>query len=219
VSQHPTQTNAARRAVICDFGGVLTSPLIGAFAAVQERSGVTVEELSAAMAKVIEATGRHPLHELEKGNMTEADFLAALEAQLDPHLHLHGFRETYFAGLHPNRAMIDYVGELRTRGLRTALLTNNVREWEPLWRAKLPDVDRDFEVIVDSAFVGMRKPDPEIYQLTVERLGGDISPENCVFIDDTDANCATARALGMHAIHFLKTDRAIDEIERAIGGT
>ena len=52
-----------------------------------------------------------------------------------------------------------------------ALLTNNVREWEPLWRAKLPDIDEIFEVIVDSAFVGMRKPDREIYTLTLERLG------------------------------------------------
>ena len=50
------------------------------------------------------------------------------------------------------------------------MLTNNVREWEPLWRAKLP-IDEIFEVVVDSAFVGMRKPEPEIYALTLERLG------------------------------------------------
>ena len=51
-----------------------------------------------------------------------------------------------------------------------AILTNNVREWEPLWRAMLP-VDEIFELVVDSAFVGMRKPDPRIYELTLERLG------------------------------------------------
>ena len=50
-----------------------------------------------------------------------------------------------------------------------ALLTNNVREWEPLWRSMLP-VDEIFELVVDSAFVGMRKPEPEIYELTLERL-------------------------------------------------
>ena len=62
--------------------------------------------------------------------------------------------------------------ELRGRGIRAALLTNNVREWEPLWRAKLPEVDELFELVVDSAFVGLRKPDPAIYTLTLERLGG-----------------------------------------------
>ena len=60
--------------------------------------------------------------------------------------------------------------ELRDRGYRMAILTNNVREWEELWRAKLP-VDEIFELVVDSAWVGMRKPDPAIYQLTIERLG------------------------------------------------
>ena len=52
-----------------------------------------------------------------------------------------------------------------------ALLTNNVREWEPLWRSMLP-VDEIFELVVDSGFVGYRKPDREIYDLTLERLGG-----------------------------------------------
>ena len=71
--------------------------------------------------------------------------------------------------------MIDFMAELRGRGLRMALLTNNVREWEPLWRAKLPELDDIFELVVDSAFVGMRKPEPEIYELTLERLGGGLT--------------------------------------------
>ena len=53
-----------------------------------------------------------------------------------------------------------------------ALLTNNVREWEPRWRPMLPEIDEIFEVVVDSGFVGMRKPEPGIYELTLERLGG-----------------------------------------------
>ena len=59
--------------------------------------------------------------------------------------------------------------ELGERGYRMAILTNNVREWEELWRSKLP-VDEIFELVVDSAWVGMRKPEPEIYHLTIERL-------------------------------------------------
>ena len=210
---------AARpRAVISDFGGVLTAPLIEAFVAVQEESGASVEALAQAMARVAEASGRHPLYDLEKGLVTEADFLASVEAELDGEVSLAGFRETYFSALHPNERMIDYMGELGARGLRMALLTNNVREWEPLWRSKLPALDETFEVVVDSAFVGMRKPEPEIYELTLERLGDGLTADECVFVDDTDVNCAAARELGMPTVHFRETEQAIAEIETALKG-
>jgi putative hydrolase of the HAD superfamily len=126
-------------------------------------------------------------------------------------------RETYFANLHPNEAMISYLRGLRGNGLRLGLLTNNVREWEPLWRAKLPDVDELFEVIVDSAFVGMRKPEPEIYELTVERMGGGLRAEECLFLDDIEVNCDAARALGMTAVRFHDNDQAIAELDEALG--
>ena len=87
------------------------------------------------------------------------------------------------------------MAELAGAGYRMAMLTNNVREWEPIWRAKLP-VDEIFETVVDSAFVGMRKPDREIYELTLERLDG-IAAAECLFIDDTEVNCEAARELGM----------------------
>jgi epoxide hydrolase-like predicted phosphatase len=112
--------------------------------------------------------------------------------------------------------MIEYMRELRDRGLRMALLTNNVREWEPHWRAKLPDIDEIFELVVDSAFVGMRKPDPAIYELTLERLGG-VDPQACLFIDDIDLNCEAAAALGMQAVHFRSNEQAIPEIKSAAG--
>ena len=89
-----------------------------------------------------------------------------------------------------------------------------MREWEPLWRAKLPEVDELFEVVVDSAFVGLRKPDPAIYELTLERLGG-VAPERCVFVDDLDMNCDAARELGMTAVRFENADQAIPEIRAA----
>jgi putative hydrolase of the HAD superfamily len=95
-----------------------------------------------------------------------------------------------------------------------ALLTNNVREWEPLWRSMLP-VDEIFEVVVDSGFVGMRKPEAEIYELTVERLG-EVSAGECVFIDDTELNCDAARELGMTAVAFKSNEQAIAEIEEAL---
>jgi putative hydrolase of the HAD superfamily len=205
-----------RRAVICDFGGVLTSPLLEGFAAVQESSGASVEELSAAMARVTQARGRHPLFDLEMGLIPESEFLGLLENELGGEVTLRGFRDVFFSGLRPNAPMIDYMSELRARGLRMAILTNNVREWEDLWRAKLPQLDRTFHVVVDSAWVGMRKPDPNIYRLTLERLGDGLSAQECVFVDDTEANCETARSLGMHAVHFVENKRAVAEVEAAL---
>ena len=66
---------------------------------------------------------------------------------------MHRFREIYFEALHPNEPMIELMRELKASGLRMAMLTNNVREWEPLWRSMLP-VDEIFELVVDS---GLRR--------------------------------------------------------------
>jgi putative hydrolase of the HAD superfamily len=205
--------------VISDFGGVLTTPLIQSFAAVQDETGVPFEELAKGMAKIQEEEGRHPLFELETGRLTEAEFLKKLGDTLEPVLghrpELHRFREIYFDALHPNEPMIDLMREARRSGYRMGLLTNNVREWEPLWRTMLP-VDEIFEVVVDSGFVGMRKPDREIYDLTLERMGGP-EPSDCLFIDDTDVNCDAARELGMSAVHYRDNAQAIGEIRTLLG--
>ena len=123
------------------------------------------------MARATETHGEHPLFALERGEISEREFADRLERELPDGFSLTRLREVYFERLVPNAPMIAFARELRERGLRTALLTNNVREWEPLWRAKLPELDEIFEVVVDSAFVGLRKPDPRIYELTLERLG------------------------------------------------
>jgi putative hydrolase of the HAD superfamily len=91
-----------------------------------------------------------------------------------------------------------------------------VREWEPLWRSKVPEIDELFEVVVDSAFVGLRKPDPAIYELTLDRLGDGVRARDCVFVDDLDVNCETARSLGMTAVRFAEPSQAIAEIESAL---
>jgi putative hydrolase of the HAD superfamily len=204
-------------AIVSDFGGVLTTPLLRSFASLAERSGIGLEEIGLALARVTGEDGRNPLYELETGRLTEADFLARLEAGLRAEtgrdVELGGFREAYFGNLHPNQELIAYLRGLRDRGLRLAMLTNNVREWEPLWRAKLP-VDELFELVVDSAFVGMRKPDPGIYTLTLERLG--LPATSCLFLDDLDVNVEAARQLGMTAVHFQDNAQAIAEIDRAL---
>jgi putative hydrolase of the HAD superfamily len=209
------------RAVISDFGGVLTNKLIEAFAAFQDETGISAEELGRAMQRVGERDGEYPLFRLERGEVSEVDFLEDLSWGLEPELghrpKLHRFREIYFDALHPNEPMLGLMRELRDRGFRMAILTNNVREWEELWRSKLP-LDEIFEVIVDSGWVGMRKPHPEIYHLTVERLGDGLRPNDCLFVDDNELNVAAARELGMTAVRFDSNEQAIGEIRAALDG-
>jgi putative hydrolase of the HAD superfamily len=206
-------------AVISDFGGVLTNRLVEAFAAFQDDSGISMEQLGRGMQRVSERDGEYPLFRLERGELSEARFLDdlcwGLEAELGHRPTLHRFREIYFEALRPNQPMLDLMQELRGRGYRMAILTNNVREWEPLWRAKLP-VDEIFELVVDSAFVGMRKPDPPIYHLTLERLGG-VPAQRALFVDDNEGNIEAARELGMRAVHFRSNEQAIPELRRELG--
>jgi putative hydrolase of the HAD superfamily len=209
------------RAVISDFGGVLTNKLIEAFAAFQDETGISMEQLGRGMQRVAERDGEYPLFRLERGDISEADFLDnlswGLEAELGHRPTLHRFREIYFDALHPNEPMLDLMRELGERGLRMAILTNNVREWEELWRSKLP-LDEIFELIVDSGWVGMRKPQPEIYHLTVERLGDGLEPADCLFVDDNELNVEAAQQLGMTAIRFHSNQQAIGEIRAALDG-
>jgi epoxide hydrolase-like predicted phosphatase len=201
--------------LICDFGGVLTTPLEAGFLAYQEESGLPLEELGTAMGRAAEEHGDHPLFMLERGEITEQEFGARISAHLHSGFDLTRLRELFMERLDRNEEMIVFVRDLRDRRLRTALLTNNVREWEPLWRAKLPEIDELFDVVVDSAFVGLRKPDPAIFELTLERLGG-VPPERCVFVDDLDVNCDAARGLGMAAVRFESAAQAMPEIESAL---
>jgi putative hydrolase of the HAD superfamily len=204
-------------AIISDFGGVLTSSLIDSFVGVLDSLGISLEEMGKAMAVAAQRQGSNPLFELEIGRVTEAAFLESLSAELSAArgsaVDLDGFGERYFQHLHPNERLIDYMRRLRERGYKLAICTNNIREWEARWRAMLP-VDDIFDVVVDSAFVGSRKPEPRIYEITLERLGA--SPEATLFIDDVEVNCDGARRLGMGAIHFRSTEQAIEEIEAAL---
>ena len=203
-----------RDVLICDFGGVLTTPLQEGFLAYQEEAGVSLEELGTAMARAAEEHGDHPLFMLERGEIAETEFWSRLDRHVGGEFDLDRLRALFFERLERNPPMIELVRELRGDGIRAALLTNNVREWEVRWRAMLP-VDELFEVVVDSGFVGMRKPDPGIYRLTCERLG--VAPARCLFVDDVEPNCAAAAELGMSAVLFRSNEQAIAEIREALG--
>ncbi len=205
------------RALVSDFGGVLTSPLMDSFVAFQDSSGVPLMALYSSIARIAERTGVSPLHRLETGQISERDFLAEvggeLTAALGRPVDLEGFGATYFAGLRPNEAMFELLRELRDAGIRLAICTNNVREWEARWRALVP-VQELFELVIDSAFVGVRKPEPEIYRLTLARLG--LPANETLFVDDIAGNCEGARAAGMHAIQFTDNEHTIPAIRAAI---
>jgi putative hydrolase of the HAD superfamily len=204
-------------AVISDFGGVLTTPLIQSFMAFQDQTGISTEVLGKAMQAATEANGENPLFEMERGEISEVAFLEQLTDALEPLLahrpEMHRFKEIYFEALDPNAAMIELMRELKASGYRMAMLTNNVREWEPYWRSMLP-VDEIFEIVVDSGFVGCRKPESRIYALTLERLG--LPAESCLFVDDIEVNCEGARKAGIEAVHFQDDDQAIAEIRQKL---
>ena len=206
------------QAIVSDFGGVLTTPLLKSFAAIQDDIGISAESLGLAMRNNLAEGEEMPLFRLERGEISEDEFLEHLTDGLEPILghrpHLHHFRHMFFDALDPNEAMIELMRELKTRGLTMALLTNNVREWEPLWRSMLP-IDEIFETVVDSAFVGCRKPEARIYELTLERIG--VPAGACLFIDDIGVNCEGAEKLGMNAIHFRDDEQAIAAIRAAVG--
>jgi putative hydrolase of the HAD superfamily len=208
----------AIEAVICDFGGVLTTPLVQSFMAFQDHTGISTEVLGKGMQAAAEANGgTNPLFEMERGEITEVAFLEQLTDSLEPLLghrpEMHRFKEIYFEALDPNPPMIELMRELKAAGYRMAMLTNNVREWEPLWRSMLP-VDEIFETVVDSGFVGCRKPESQIYALTLERIG--MSAEQCLFVDDIEVNCEGARKAGIAAVHFQGNEQAIEEIRAVL---
>jgi putative hydrolase of the HAD superfamily len=205
-------------AVVSDCGGVLTTPLMNSFLALQDAHGIAAEDFGKAMRAAAEAgDGENPLFKLERGDVTEAQFLETLRDGLEPLLghrpELHRFREVFFEALDPNAPMIELMRECRRGGKRMAMLTNNVQEWEPLWRTMLP-VDEIFETVIDSGFVGYRKPEPQIYEITLERLG--LPASACLFVDDLEVNIEAARQLGFNAVHYREPNQAIAEVRAAL---
>ena len=190
-------------AVFWDFGGVFTgSPF---YLDDYARSlSTTNDRLLEHVFGRYEANGDHPWHRLERGEGTLAE---ALEAA-DESCRADGIEEFTFEGFF--KAMsgttseerrdqaVAKVRELNDAGIRQAIITNNAKEFGDMWRQLIP-VDELFEAVIDSSAVGMRKPDPRIYQLALERM--DVSrPESSAFLDDFEPNVTAARDLGMHGV-------------------
>ncbi len=143
-------------------------------------------------------------HLLEKGQLDVATYFTRLSERApailgtDIDMDAYGrFWRSSAPGVH--WMVVHKIRELKDRGLRLGLLTNNVKEFGEHWRTMFP-LDELFEEVVDSSHVGMRKPEREIYELTCSRMG--VEPGETVFIDDNADNIAAARAYGMEAVHF-----------------
>lgn len=147
-----------------------------------------------------DADSDHPWHRLERGEITMDECRAAqrelfaAEGITLPSLgggSGGGFRFVL------NEPVIELVADLRAAGLRTGILTNNIRDARALWWDLHPWTDV-FDDIVDSHEVGLRKPDPAIYHLALERLGA--TAERTAFCDDIAANVDAAGRLGIHGV-------------------
>ena len=204
------------RGAIFDYGGVMTESV---FRRRRDADPGVVSLLAFFINDLREVyhlptSSAHDLHMLETGRLSEPEFFRRLcarhEAAGGPHLDSERVREVIFAQrAEASAAMVDTVRQLRQAGYRTALLTNNAREWEPMWRTHIP-VDELFDVVVDSSAVGLRKPDPAIYRLTCERLG--LEPEACIFVDDLRCNVDAAADLGMEVVHCVNPTEAAEVV-------
>lgn len=193
------------RAVVFDYGGVLTTPTRESIQGWLVEEGIRPEGFSAALKEWLsrKAPPGTPVHELETGEITAAQFNETLAARLSTHdgspVDPTDLLGRLFARMHPDPVMLSLVRQLRGSGLRTALLSNswgNNYPWE--------DLDGLFEFAVISGEVALRKPDPRIYHLTLERLG--LAAEQTAFVDDGAPNIEAAQQLGMRGV--LHTDPA-----------
>jgi len=180
----------ARNGLIVDYGGVLTTDIFASFRAFCEAEGLEPETVRERFRGDPEARGL--LEALEVGELTEAQFEPRFAAVLE--VESEQLIDRLFGGMEPDRAMLDGVRAARRAGVRTGMLSNSWGD-DRYDRAQLDEL---FDAWVISGEVGLRKPDPAIYELAAERLG--LPPEACVFVDDLPGNLKPALALGMATV-------------------
>jgi putative hydrolase of the HAD superfamily len=196
-----TDTSVTIEAVVFDLGGVYTDSPFEALRAAGEAKGASFEDALAVVFGSYDDDTDHPWHRAERGELdleaTRAE-IRALGVERGIEIDLFDMLAYMSSDGGLREVVVERTRSLRVSGLRTGLLTNNIAEFRAYWRPMLP-LDELFDVVVDSSEVGMRKPDPRIFELVLEQLGG-IDPTRAVFLDDYAGNVEAARRLGMHGI-------------------
>jgi epoxide hydrolase-like predicted phosphatase len=197
--------------VITDWGGVMTSPIVDSVNAWLTADGISRASYVAVMRQWVkqaysDGADLNPIHALERGECTNDEFERALARELvredggpvaGP-----GLLARMFAGQTLDEPMLALFRNLKTSGVPTGLLSNS---WGGGYPSELfPDM---FDAVVISAEVGMRKPEPRIFQHVAELLG--LPPQECVFIDDIQANITAAEQIGFTGVlHNAAADTA-----------
>jgi putative hydrolase of the HAD superfamily len=202
------------RAVIFDLGGVVFPSPFEAFDAYDTDTGLPPGSVRALIRTSSEEGAWAAL---ERGELAMDEFFAALELEAEAN----GFRldarelmQSVATGFGPRPAMLRAIARIRARGLRTAALTNNWPAAEDAARSER-FAELQFDVVVESAVEGLRKPDPRIYELVLERLG--VRAADAVFLDDLGINLKPARALGMTTIKVTDPEIALAELAHTLG--
>ena len=199
------------RALVVDFGGVLTTNVFESFRAFSEAEGLDPNAVKSIFRE--RGEGLDLLRQLERGELEIPEF----ERRFAPLLGVsesEGMVERLFAGITADEAMVDAVRAAKVAGVRTGLISNS---WGGTSYDRVRDPAELFDVMVISGEVGLHKPEPEIYRLAAERLG--VAPSDCVFVDDLRENCEGAEAVGMTAILHRGAERTLPELERLLGIT
>src|SRR5436190_3253197 len=196
------------RALLVDFGGVLTTSIWPAFGAFCEREGLEHDAVRRLFRSDPEAMAL--LRGLETGELEPAAFEPRFAALLGLAAS-EGLIERLFADLRPDESMIAAVRSAHDGGVRTGLISNS-------WGRTTYDpelLEALFDAIVISGDVGLHKPQPEIYLLACERLG--IDPAEAVFVDDLRENIAGAEAVGMVGVLHRDPDETAAKLEEIFG--
>lgn len=203
--------------IFFDFGGVFTYSPFTTIDELGVARGAAAGQFTEIIFGSYHADDDHPWHQLERGEISMEDarqsiLLRSRDAGLEIDLY-----EVFGAlprdGGVRNR-LIEKVASLKEAGFHLAIITNNVREFSDGWRSLMP-VDELFEEVIDSSFEGVRKPNPAIFELALQRMN--TRPESSLFLDDYPSNVAAAEALGIRSILVdTDDDRVISEIDSCL---
>ncbi|HEY3021565.1 MAG TPA: HAD family phosphatase [Solirubrobacteraceae bacterium] len=199
----------ARKGLLVDFGGVLTTNIFESFQAFCEAESLAPDRVRTTFRSDDE--GRRLLFDLELGKLGEPEF----EQRFAEHLGLaperaDGLIDRLFGGMRPDRDMEMAVVMAKRQGIRTGLVSNS-------WGSGRYELDRFPELFdgwVISGEEGIRKPDPAIYALGAERIG--LPPEEIVFVDDLRGNLKPAREMGMATVHHVSAEETIAQLEELL---